>query len=250
MSQLEAKHLNISINDYPLIENFHASFQPGQIWGIFGPNGAGKTTLLHTLCGLFPAYDGDILLNGLDLKQIKPKQRAKKIGLLLQDTEFPFPSTVLETALIGRYPYRHFWANEDNDDLAMAKQSLALVALDHLLDRSIYQLSGGEKRRLALATLFTQNPDIYLLDEPTNHLDIQQQFQILSLLKKQAYEKNKTVIMILHDIQLLKTFCDYIIIMQQNHIPLVGKCGHILNKQTLTQMFSVDLLETYALIIE
>lgn len=212
MTQLTAHDLTLTISNRTFVENFSAEFKPGEIWGIFGSNGTGKTTLLHTLCGLRQPNKGYLSLNNQILSAIKLKERAKKIGLLFQDTHFPFPSTVLESVLIGRFPYQTQWLCDHTDDVEMAMNALKRVNLDSLSHRNAQTLSGGEKRRLSLATLLVQNPDIFLLDEPTNHLDIEQQFQLLEILKTEAKENNKTIIMVLHNLPYLQHYCEKLIV--------------------------------------
>jgi iron complex transport system ATP-binding protein len=246
MTTLATKNLTVSIADNVLLREFNITFLPGEIWGILGPNGAGKTTFLHTLAGLHEPTTGKVSLNDTDIQKIKPKMRAQKIGLLLQDTEFLFPSTVLETAMMGRYPYSKHWFYTPNDDIKITKQSLAHTQLTSFEQRSITTLSGGEKRRLALATLLTQDPDIYLLDEPTNHLDIQQKVKALSLLRDLAKQKNKTVIMILHDLHLIRMFCDNLILMGTNGKNIFGPCADLLDDKILGQFFPEEVLEIYS----
>ena len=237
MATITLENLAVSIRHKKLFSNINLSFKPGEIWGILGPNGAGKTTLLHTIAGLLPIQSGKIFLNNKSLKLYKPRERAKKMGLLLQENEFPFPSTVLETVMLGRYPYQIHWFRETESDKKIAMQALSTVGIAHLAQRSVIQLSGGEKRRLEIATLLTQDPDILLLDEPTNHLDMQQQSLILSLLKKTSRNKKKTVIMVLHDIHAIKKFCDHVLLLGFNNLNTAGKTTDVLTEQNIKKCF-------------
>lgn len=212
MAILNTHNLTLGFGNRTFVKNLSMQFEPGQIWGIFGPNGAGKTTLLHTLAGLHCANTGNVSLDEKSIHQIKSKDRAKKIGVLLQDTDFPFPSTVLEAAMIGRFPYQRHWFYDHKDDQDAVMEALKKVTLHEFIDRDVQTLSGGEKRRLALATLLAQDPDIFLLDEPTNHLDIEQQLQLFEIIKRQAREFNKTIIMILHDLPFIQRFCEHLIV--------------------------------------
>ncbi|MFH1334020.1 MAG: ABC transporter ATP-binding protein, partial [Pseudomonadota bacterium] len=188
MNAFHIDQISLSMQEIPLIQQLSFTCQPGEIWGILGPNGIGKTTLLHVLAGLKKPTSGRVFIAGKNILHMRPKERAQKIGLLPQQIYFPFPSTVLETAMTGRYPYSSNWFSENPEDIKIATQALELVGLHHLKQRPVSQLSGGEQRRLTLATLFAQNPDIYLLDEPTTYLDLQQRMHVLSILKKLAKE--------------------------------------------------------------
>jgi len=242
MSQLSANNIGVQINHQFLFQNLMLDFLPGEIWGIFGPNGAGKTTLLHTLAGLQAPSEGTIHLNNLPISKVKPRQRASEIGVLLQDTEFSFPHSVMDFALSGRHPHQRNWLSHTKEDLEITHQALVQVNLDRFSKRLVTNLSGGEKRRLAIAALLTQQPNIYLLDEPTNHLDLEQKFRILSLFKALAKSEQKIVIMILHDIHLIQTFCDKAIIFNNSGKNKVGKTQDLFTHANLSQLFSQDFL--------
>lgn len=242
MSTLAGKDLGMMLNNKPLFKNLTIDFLPTEIWGIFGPNGAGKTTLLHTLAGLQQPNNGTVYLDGNNILQLKPRIRAQKIGVLLQDTEFSFPHTAMEFALSGRYPHQQTRLTDSQIDIDLTLQCLQQVSMDHFAKRLVTTLSGGEKRRLAIATVLTQNPNIYLLDEPTNHLDLQQKIHILSLFKEQAKTKNKTVIMILHDIHLIRTFCDKVIVFNDKGDNISGNCHDIFTHTNLSKLFANDFL--------
>ena len=243
MTTLAIQDLTITIEERTLVDRLSVEVHENQVWGMLGSNGAGKTTLLHTIAGLRKNQTGTIQLNNKDIFQINAKRRAKKIGLLQQDGEFSFPSTVLETALIGRYPHQKNWFYDEKKDIEFAKQILAEVGLSQFEHRTVTNLSGGEKRKLMLAILLIQNPDIYLLDEPTNHLDMQQRVQMLARLTKLARQQHKIVIMILHDVHLISHFCDHIILFEEPGKIRTGECQDILNKATLHRLFPIYMKE-------
>ena len=242
MSVLNIKNLKVSIGRKVFFKNLNLTFSPGQVWGILGPNGAGKTTLLHVLAGLQLAEEGEVFLNDRNILDLKPKARAQKIGVLLQSNVFSFPGTALETVIIGRYPHTKNWFKDDKQDKILAREILKQMELDEFADRDVTSLSGGEQQRLSISTLFMQDPDVYLLDEPTNHLDIKQQLHILALFKKLASEEKKTIIMILHDINLLRTFCDHIMVIGQNNELMHGKCFDMLQRSRLKKFFSPEVM--------
>ena len=153
MNLLEAKLLTISIAGKPICNELNIKMQRGQCWAILGSNGAGKTTLLHTFAGLRAADKGQIDFSGKLLEHWPRKLLSQKLGLLLQDSNDIFPSTVLETVMIGRHPHLKFWEMESQSDFELARKALADVSLEDVQHRQVNTLSGGERRRLAIATL-------------------------------------------------------------------------------------------------
>ena len=237
MTLLKTKNLGVSIAGKIICKDLNLEIEPGQCWGMLGKNGSGKTTLLHTLAGLREKDSGSIYLEDQPIDTLKRKDIARKLGILFQDSSDPFPSTVLETALIGRHPHLSTWQWENTKDKSIALQALMDVELNNMEARQVTTLSGGERRRLAMATLLTQNPDIALLDEPTNHLDLHHQMSVLQLLKDKILEKNKALVMSLHDINLATRFCTHIILLYDGKQLLHGPVDEMLTISNLEQVF-------------
>jgi iron complex transport system ATP-binding protein len=237
MSQLQVNNLCVNIGETHVCNNLTLSLEPGQVWGLLGRNGIGKTTLLHTLANLRLPTSGEIRLNDHELTSLPRKEIAKKMGVLLQAVDDPFPSTVLETVLIGRHPYISNWQWESKDDFQSAKAALRRVGLQNFEHRSINQLSGGERQRVALATLLTQDPDIFLLDEPTSHLDLHYQIHLLEELCQYAKRNNRIVFMSLHDINLAARFCDKLLFLLGNGTTKSGTTDELLNSDYLNQLY-------------
>lgn len=237
MNRLELRGIQVSINGTLVCQELSANFERGQCWALLGRNGVGKTTLLHSLFGLYPIIKGSIYLHGTDIKHIPRRTLARSIGLLPQTHSDSFPTTVLETVLLGRFPYMGIWRNESAEDIELARASLATVGLTGMEHRTIDTLSGGERRRLGIAMLLTQRPDIYLLDEPTNHLDLKHQLAVLTHLTKNAKSDGTTLVMSIHDINLASRYCDYVIIlMNQGHV-LLGPTREFLKTEVLSELY-------------
>ncbi len=237
MTLLSTKHLSVVVAGKWICRDLDLLIVSGQRWAVLGPNGSGKTTLLHTLAGLRPAQGGDILLKNRRLGDWSPRERAQFIGCLLQNNDDPFPNTVLETALIGRHPYLKRWQWESNDDRQWARDALRTVDLIGFETRLIATLSGGERRRLAIATLLTQDPRLLLLDEPTNHLDLYYQVQALQLLTRLVAEEERALVMVLHDITSAVRYCDHALLLFGTGETLSGAISEIITEKNLTRLY-------------
>jgi iron complex transport system ATP-binding protein len=195
---LECIGLNVAVNGRHLIQDLDIALSPGEFVCMLGPNGVGKTLTLHTLAGLRPAQGGTVRLNGELLENLDRSVIAQRLGLLLQTQDDAFPTTVFETALMGRHSRLGFWQWESERDLQITRDALDAMDLTMFEHRKTATLSGGERRRLALAMLLVQNPDVLLLDEPMNHLDPLHKLTVLARLTALAQE-GKTVLTSLHD---------------------------------------------------
>ncbi len=234
---LTANDLTVSIADKSVCRGLNLAIERGQCWGILGRNGIGKTTLLHTLAGLHAPDAGAIYLEEQPLTHLSRRHIAQSIGVLFQHSEDPFPSTVLETALVGRHPYLNAWDWESEEDQTLARQALATVGMDGMASRQAGTLSGGERQRLAIATLLTQDSQLLLLDEPANHLDLHHQITILDLLVRQTRERGKALLIIGHDLNLTARYCDHALMLFGEGETTQGKLPQILTEENLARLY-------------
>lgn len=234
------KDLTVDIAGRTLVDGLAMTVARGELIAVLGQNGSGKTLALHTLAGLRPARVGAIELLGADVATSKRKDLAKHLTLLPQHVDDIFPATVIETALIGRHPHIGRLSWESQQDLDVARAALAAVDLHELATRDILTLSGGERRRLAIAQVLTQEPDLYLLDEPTNHLDPQHQLDALRLFRARA-DAGAAVIASLHDVNLAVRFADRCLLLYGDGRWDLGNTSEILDAERLSQLYGTPM---------
>jgi iron complex transport system ATP-binding protein len=240
---LSVHELTLQAGQRLLCKGLSLHIRPGESWAILGPNGSGKTTLLHTLAGLHPAAVGRVELDGVALQQLRRRHIAQQLGLLLQDSHDLFPATVLETVLSGRHPHLHRWQGIGAEDLALAERALQQMDLEAMAKRMIQTLSGGERRRLAIATLLVQDPALLLLDEPLNHLDLRHQQHILAQIGTWQ-SRSKAVVMVLHEPNHALHYCDHALLLYGDGRHEAGKSTEILDAARLSELYQCTLRES------
>jgi iron complex transport system ATP-binding protein len=239
---LEARDLAIGVASRTLCEGLAFAVAPGECWAIVGPNGAGKTTLLRALAGLAPPRRGEVRYAGTPVAALGARARARHRAVLPQDTQDPFPSSVLESVLVGRHPHLARFAWESAVDVGIAHDALARFGLSGLDDRDVRTLSGGERRRVALATLLVQDPAVFLLDEPSSHLDVAQQVATLEVMTSVVRERGRAAVMVLHDLHLAARFCERAIAIGAGQA-VAGNVDDVLDEASLTRLFGRALVQ-------
>lgn len=234
---LEAQALSVSIAGKAVCDTLSFAVLPGQAWAILGTNGVGKTTLLHTLAGLRPPTAGGVALRGKPLHGYRRKEVAREVGLMLQDTEIVFPQNVREAVLEGRHPHLHRFHWESPEDEALAATVLEELGIAELAERSVQTLSGGERRLVAAATLFVQDPPVMMLDEPNSHLDLYQQLRVLERVMHRVTRQSRSALLILHDVNLAVRFCDHAIVLIGDADVALGPIGEVLNETSIKKAF-------------
>lgn len=233
---LEARALTVTIAGKTVCRNLDLRLETGACLALLGPNGVGKTTLLHTLAGLRAPAHGEILLDGRPIKSVSRRRIAQRLGLLMQQPEDSLPASVLEIALIGRHPHIDFWRWESHADVNLARRALRLAGLEGLEQRVQSQLSGGERRRLDIATILTQDSPTLLLDEPTHQLDLHYQLALLAHFRRLARDQGHSVIMSLHDVNLAVRFCAQVLLLYGQGETMLAPVTS-LNAEILSRLF-------------
>ncbi len=229
--------LSIQAGGHVLIRDLDLAAHAGDCIGILGRNGTGKTTLLHTLAGLLPPASGSLTLGGRELRHWPRRALARHVGIVFQHHTDEMPATVMETALLGRFPHSRAWRWESDHDHSLAEQALEQMGLLALAQRQVHSLSGGERQRLALAALLAQSPRVMLLDEPGNHLDIGFQLRSLERLRDQAIRQRAALLFATHDINLAARYCNSILLLDGSGRHRSGTAREVLNEADLGRAY-------------
>lgn len=224
-----------------VLRNIDLEIPRGSFVGILGPNGSGKTTLLKNICSILNPSKGKILVNNKNVSNIKYKELAKIIAVVHQTSEIQFEFSVFDVVLMGRFPYLSRFQSESKKDIDIAKEAMLSTGTWELRDKSINEISGGERQRVMIARALTQQPEILILDEPISHLDIKYQMGILDLCKKLNTQNKLTVITTLHDINLAGRYSDYIILLDKGKIKVMDTPERVLTQENISNVYDIKV---------
>ncbi len=235
---LEIKRLTGGYGDKKVVNDVSFTVEKGSILGILGPNGSGKSTLMKLMSGVLPAESGDIQLGGTSILNFPPKELARKMAVLPQLHAHSFAHTVRETVSLGRYPHQQGWFSSwSAEDERAVVEAMMLMDIQQYEKKQIDQLSGGEQQRVFVAQALAQDAGILLLDEPTNHLDINHQKELLDTIKKQAIEKDLTIVSIFHDINLASMYCDQLLLLDKGELVRIGEPHEVVREQDIRTVY-------------
>ena len=227
----------------PLFTLEATSFQAHQreLLAILGPNASGKSTLLRLIAGALEPLSGRVQLDGFETSRLDPRTRAQRIAVVQQESPLLFPARAWQYVLQGRHPYGRGLRFETPEDCAIAANALAQVGAEHLHDRWMDLISGGEKQRVILARALAQQPLLLLLDEPTLHLDIGAQVELLQRLRRLAEENRYTAVVVTHELNLAAEFADQVVLLHRGKCLRVGPPGAVYQRELLEQVFEAPL---------
>jgi len=218
------------------------SVEAGEFLGIIGPNGSGKTTLLKVIDGLLAPQEGRIIIDGVDIRDMKRNDIAKMIAVVPQDTPIIFSFTVEEVVMMGRAPHLGRLRFEGTADFDVVRKAMERTDILPFASRSINELSGGERQRVLIARALAQEPEIILLDESTAFLDIKHQVAFFDLIKTLNSEEGLTVIAVTHDINLASLYSDRVMLLKDGSICRMGSPDEVITESTIKEVYETEVL--------
>ncbi|REE68025.1 iron complex transport system ATP-binding protein [Paenibacillus taihuensis] len=237
MSHLEARGLGLSYGGNYIFENLNLSIPKGKVTVFIGSNGCGKSTLLRSMARLLKPQHGSVVLEGADIAGMSTKEVARKLAILPQGPVTPEGLTVLQLVKQGRYPYQSLLKQWSREDEASVQGALAATGMTELAERSVDSLSGGQRQRAWIAMTIAQETPIILLDEPTTYLDLTHQIEVLDLLDAMNRREQRTVVMVLHDINLACRYADHIVAIRDGLVESQGRPDEIIDEELIEKVF-------------
>ncbi|HQH61897.1 MAG TPA: ABC transporter ATP-binding protein [Candidatus Saccharicenans sp.] len=242
MKIIEVENLEAGYNRQPVLHGLSFGLDRGEFLAVCGPNGSGKSTLIKALQRLTPLLRGTVRLDGKNLFRLKPREIASRLAYVPQVSEAIFDFTVEETVAMGRYVrQKNRLAGESVEDRQAIEEAMKLTGVTALRNKSLSQLSGGERQRVLLARALAQETPVLLLDEPSSHLDINFQLQIYHLLRRLQLEKNKTILVAEHNLNLCLPYCQRLIFLKEGRIVAAGSPLEIINREIIHQVFDLEV---------
>ncbi|WP_017413907.1 ABC transporter ATP-binding protein [Clostridium tunisiense] len=235
-----AENLTLGYGDYIVLKDINVTIPKNKITILVGSNGCGKSTLLKTMSRLLKPFAGKVVLGDEDIFSKPNKEVAKKLSILTQSPTAPSDLTVFNLVKQGRYPYQSWFNQWSKEDEKIVEYALEKTGISDIKDKKLSDLSGGQKQRAWIAMTLAQQTDIILLDEPTNHLDIKYKIEVLDLLKELNEKENRTIVIVLHDINLACRYADHIIAIKDGKVYGEGKPEEIISEGLIKEVFQIN----------
>lgn len=243
-TRLRSDSVTVGYGEEPVVRDLSLTVADGKVTTIIGPNGCGKSTLLRTMARLLKPTSGEVLLDGEPVHEVSTKDVARKMALLPQSPIAPDGLLVRDLVGRGRHPHQKWFRQWSPEDEAIVEAALVMTDTAELRDRGLDQLSGGQRQRAWIAMTLAQDTELLLLDEPTTYLDLAHQVEVLDLVTRLNRERGRTVVMVLHDLNLAARYSDVIVVMKDGAIVTEGAPSEVFTPELLATTFglSADVL--------
>jgi iron complex transport system ATP-binding protein len=238
--RLAADGVTLAYGDHVVVRDLDLQLTEGSFTAIVGPNGCGKSTLLRALGRLMRPAGGQVLLDGQAIARTPTREVARLLGLLPQAPVAPEGLTVADLVARGRHPHQSWLRQWSRDDEAVVGEALAWTDMADLADRPVDELSGGQRQRAWISMALAQGTDLLLLDEPTTYLDLSHQIDVLELVGRLHAERGRTVVVVLHDLNLAARYAQRLVAMKDGALVASGTPEEVLTEQLLADVFDLE----------
>lgn len=234
------RSMTVGYDGKPVIRDVNIQLEKGEILTLIGPNGAGKSTILKSIIGQLELIGGAVYLEKDCVSKMPENEVAKHISIVLTEKIRPELMTCRDVIETGRYPYTGRLGILTADDVKIVEEVIQLTGVGELEEKEFLKLSDGQKQRVLLARAIAQDPDVLILDEPTSYLDIRYKLEFLTLLQKLAKERQLTVIMSLHELDLAERISDRIVCVRGDHIEKCGSPENVFGSGYIKQLYGME----------
>jgi iron complex transport system ATP-binding protein len=238
--RLQAEGVRLGYGERTIVENLDLEVVQGTVTSVIGPNGCGKSTLLRALGRLLKPSAGRVLLDGRQIDTMPTKEVATILGLLPQAPTAPEGLTVGDLVARGRHPHQTWYRQWSTDDQEAVAEALEWTGISDLAERPVDELSGGQRQRAWISMALAQGTDLLLLDEPTTYLDLAHQVEVLQLVERLNKERGRTVVMVLHDLNLAARYSTRLVAMKSGTIMAQGDPGDVITEPLLSEVFGLN----------
>jgi iron complex transport system ATP-binding protein len=236
---IEIKNLNFSYGKKQVLKNINLNFEKGKIYGLLGLNGSGKTTLLKLVLNLLKEDQGMIFLEGRAKKDYREEEISKNIAYVPQSITITYDISVMDFLMMGFNPFLKLFEKPNREHEEIAEDYLRQVQIAHLREKNLNSLSGGELQMVLITRALIQNTDFIVMDEPVSNLDLKNQRYIMDKIREVSRKYSKTMIMSLHDPNLIRKYCDRAILLKQGEIIGEGIAVESINRKNLREIYDM-----------
>lgn len=235
---IEVKNLTKKYGSKTVVDNVSFNIEKGKITSFIGPNGAGKSTVLSMISRIMDKDNGTVIIDGTELEKWNDKELAKKLSILKQSNNINVRLTIREIVSFGRYP--HCEGRLKEEDIKYVDEAISYMELTDIQHRYLDELSGGQRQRAYIAMVLAQNTEYVFLDEPLNNLDMKHSVSMMKVFRRLADELNKTVVIVMHDINFASVYSDNIVVLKNGKLAENDTTDKIINKETLEDIYEID----------
>lgn len=239
-SSLAASDLSLAYDNRVIVDGLSLTIPPESVTVIVGANACGKSTLLRGLARLLKPRQGAVLLDGDDIHRLPTREVATRLGLLPQQPVAPEGISVADLVARGRHPHQRWFRQWSATDEQAVADALAATEITDIADRPVDELSGGQRQRVWIALALAQGTGLMLLDEPTTFLDLAHQVEVLDLLRDLNHREQRTIVLVLHDLNLACRYADHLVAMKGGAIVAEGAPSDVITAETVHEVFGLD----------
>lgn len=239
---ISLQHLSFSYRAQAVLRDISLEIPHQSLLALIGPNGGGKTTLLRVMSKALRPQRGAVMFDGQPLVAFGARQLAQKLAVISSEQHFEFPFSVADIVAMGRFPHLNRLERMSDRDWKIVNEAMEKTCVHDFRNRSISELSSGEKQRVLIARAIAQQPSVLMLDEPNAHLDINHQIAIFNLLRRLNRQHQMTIIVVLHDLSAAAAFCETIVLLHRGQIVRAGSPAEVITQELIRQTYGAEVV--------